>query len=117
MPSSSVGVMVWLIYWRTGAPWMGASEGMVNPAFGSGWADAALEPLPSASGLLLLLLRMGVPTRGDGALLLLLLLILLIGNALPFVVGAVVGAREEAEGSGDCFEPIYPHMLAQPMWT
>lgn len=88
MPSSSTAVILVLIYWRTGAPWTGASVGIVKPE--SGCTEAALElvlsPSPPPLGLEL---RIGVLTRvgigaGDGALL------------------AESGVAAEAMGADDC---------------
>lgn len=88
MPSSSTAVILVLIYWRTGAPWTGASVGIVKPV--SGCTEAALELVFSPSPPLGLELRIGVLTRagtgvGEGALL------------------AVSGVAAEAMGADDCF--------------
>lgn len=62
-------------YWRVGAPWGGASLGMVKP--GSGCCEADLEPESP------LVLRIGVPVRAG------------IGDA------AVAGVEATLAGAGD----------------
>ena len=72
MPSRSDGVTLLFRYWRAGAPCSAASAGIV--AAGSGWADAARDPLPPPAPVSPGKLRIGVDVRtgrGEGALLLL----------------------------------------------
>lgn len=61
MPSSKGTVTVELRYWRTGAPWGGASAGMVKPE--SGCCEAARDELLSWP----FMLRRGVPVRAGAA--------------------------------------------------
>lgn len=60
MPSRRAPVTLEFKYWRTGAPWGGASAGMAK--LGSGSCEVAREEVASPP----LARRAGVPVRGGG---------------------------------------------------
>lgn len=90
MPSSNGPVTLELRYWRTGAPWGGASAGMVKPGSGC-WEAAREEELASCWPLVA---RRGVPVRAGGAVVVVVVVVVVAaaGLGLGALEGVVAGA-------------------------